>query len=254
MGNLLPKENQMAQLSSIHPESYEDEVWHGTHAATLRQLVFGVNDGLVATIGLVAGLTFAGARQGTVLGATIAAILAAVVSMALGSYLSTRTEVQYHQAQVVREEREIEQNPQEELNEMRQIYRGYGFAEDEIQVFLNRFLQDKKLWLNLMLRDELGIVQENFENPCTNAGLIALAVCIGSVPPLVPNFFSTHPQSVFLWVLGLSALTAFGLGAVTGRFSNKGFWRSGLSFLLVAAVAAGIGMGAGHLIAPIFGK
>ncbi len=244
----------MAQISSIHPESYQDESWHGTHATTLRQLVFGVNDGLVATVGLVAGLTFAGAKQGTVLGATIAAILAAVVSMALGSYLSTRTEVQYHQAQVVREEREIEENPEEELNEMRQIYRGYGFSEDETQVFLNRFVQDKKLWLNLMLRDELGILAENFENPWTNAGLMALAVCMGSLPPLIPNFFSPHPQAVFLWVIMLSALTAFMLGALTGRFSHKPLWRSGLSFLVVAAIAAGIGMAAGNLIAPIFGR
>ncbi len=244
----------MAQLSSWHPESYEDESWHGTHATTLRQVVFGVNDGLVATIGLVAGLSFAGAGQGTVLGATIAAILAAVVSMALGSYLSTRTEVQYHQAQVVREKREIEENPEEELNEMRQIYRRYGFSEDEIQVFLNRFLQDKSLWLNLMLRDELGILPENFENPWSNAGLMALAVGLGSLPPLIPNFFSTHPQGVFPWVVVLSALTAFSLGALSGYSSGKSVWRSGLSFLAVAAVAAGIGMAAGNLIAPIFGR
>ncbi|HBQ94589.1 MAG TPA: hypothetical protein DD856_05700, partial [Sulfobacillus sp.] len=230
----------MAQLTALHPERYEDESWHGTHATTLRQLVFGVNDGLVATVGLVAGLTFAGAGQGTVLGATLAAIFAAVVSMALGSYLSTRTEVQYHQAQVLREKREIEENPEEELNEMRQIYRGYGFSEDEIQVFLNRFLKDKKLWLNLMLRDELGILAENFENPWSNAGVMALAVGFGSLPPLIPNFFSTHPQGVFPWVIVLSALTAFLLGALTARSSGKSSWRSGLSFLAVAAVAAGI--------------
>nr|MDA8195002.1 VIT1/CCC1 transporter family protein [Thermaerobacter sp.] len=89
------------------PSQNRIEPWHSANAASLRQIVFGVNDGLVATVGLVAGLTFAGSSQGVVIGATLAAIVAAVVSMALGSYLSTRTEVRYYQAQVHREKREM---------------------------------------------------------------------------------------------------------------------------------------------------
>lgn len=239
------------QTSHYSPD--QTESWHASNGADLRQVVFGVNDGLVATIGLVAGLTFAGSHQGIVIGATLAAIIAAVVSMALGSYLSTRTEVRYYQAQVHREQTEITNEPEEELSEMHRIYRGYGFSEEETQIFLKRFQQDHDLWLKLMLRDELGIIPDTFESPIKNAGVMALAVLLGSLPPLIPNFVSTHPLQAFPWVVFLSALSAFVLGAAAGKSTGDTWWRSGISFLVVSAIAAGIGMGAGHLITPLLG-
>ncbi len=242
----------MAKIEAVHPADYRDEMWHGSSAVTMRQMVFGMNDGLVATVGLVAGLTFAGSSQRLLLGATLAAITAAVVSMALGSFLSTRTEVHYQKAQMRREQSEIEHRPEEELEEMRQIYTGYGFSADEVAIFLNRFQQDQKLWLNLMLRDELGIIPETFESPWINAGQMALAVLAGSIPPLVPNILLTRPTLAFPWAIILAILTAFGLGAATGRITGRLWWRSGLSFLGVASVAAMIGMGAGAFIAPLF--
>jgi len=237
----------------LHPRNFKDERWHGSGAATIRQMVFGMNDGLVATVGLVAGLIFAGTSKGVVIGATLAAIVAAVASMALGSFLATKTEVQYLQAEVRRESREIEEYPDEELDEMRQIYRRYGFSEHETEIFLTRFQSDKSLWLQLMLRDELGILPESFENPWVNAGLMALAVAIGSLPPLLPVILGSHPHNAFPWIIGLSAATAFGLGALTGWVTANRWWRTGFSFLLVATVAAVIGMGAGSLMAPLFG-
>ncbi len=236
-----------------HPQDYADETWHGSGGATLRQMVFGMNDGLVATVGLVAGLIFAGSSKGIVLGATLAAIIAAVSSMALGSYLSTQAEVGYQEAEIRREQREIEEQPNEELNEMRQIYRGYGLTDQEVDIFLSHFARDKQLWLRLMLRDELAIIPESFESPWKNAGLMALAVALGSLPPLLPILWSGTPKHAFQWVLVLSAIAAFGLGAITARSTTRRWWASGISFLVVASVAAGIGMGAGSLIAPLFG-
>ncbi len=234
-----------------HPQDYADETWHGNGATALRQLVFGVNDGLVATVGLVAGLTFAGSSRDIVLGATLAAIIAAVASMALGSYLSTQAEVGYQRAQIRREQREIDEQPEEELQEMRQIYQGYGFSDQEVDIFLSHFQRDKRLWLQLMLRDELGLLPESFENPWKNAGLMALAVAAGSLPPLAPILWASSPRGVFGWVIALSAMTAFGLGAATARSTGRQWWRAGLAFLVVAAIAAGVGMGAGSLIAPL---
>ncbi|MDA8192665.1 MAG: VIT1/CCC1 transporter family protein, partial [Thermaerobacter sp.] len=187
------------------------------------------------------------------IGATLAAIVAAVVSMALGSYLSTRTEVRYYQAQVHREKREMDDMPEEELAEMRHIYRGYGFSEEETEIFLSRFEQDHDLWLNLMLRDELGIIPESFESPVKNAALMALAVLSGSIPPLLPNIILSVPMAAFVWVIWLSALTAFVLGALTGQSTGETWWKSGLSFLAVSSIAAVIGMGAGHFITPLLG-
>ncbi|POB10543.1 VIT1/CCC1 transporter family protein [Sulfobacillus sp. hq2] len=243
----------MAQTPWEHPQEYQDETWHSAQTATVRQWVFGMNDGLVATVGLVAGLTFAHSSQGIVLGATTAAILAAIVSMALGSFLATHTTVRYQTAEIEREKREIQECPDEELDEMRRIYLRYGFSAEETAMILYRFEKDHSLWLQMMLRDELGIIPETFENPWHNAGSMALAVLVGSLPPLLPNLLVSLPLQAFPWVIVLSALTAFLLGAVTTRGTSETWWRSGLLFLVIASAAAAIGMGAGQLITPLLG-
>ncbi len=242
----------MERGALFRSEVLAEKTQSGSAGAALRQLVFGMNDGLVATVGLVAGLIFAGSSKGIVLGGTLAAMIAAVSSMALGSFLSTQAEVDYQQAQIRREQREMEEHPHEELQEMRHIYHGYGMSEQEVDIFIAHFQRDKELWLRMMLRDELGIVPESFENPWKNAGLMALAVVVGSIPPLVPIVFGRDPRQVFVWVLFVSALTALGLGAATARSTGRVWWRSAISFLIVASIAAAIGMGAGSLIAPLF--
>ncbi|NMP22873.1 VIT1/CCC1 transporter family protein [Sulfobacillus harzensis] len=229
------------------------EAWHGGGSATLRQMVFGMNDGLVATVGLVAGLIFAGSSRGVVLGSSLAAIIAAAVSsMVLGSYLSTRVEVGYHEVQVRREQRAIAEPPHEELQEMRRLYQSCGMSDLEVAMIRSHLQRDKTLWLRLMLRDELGIVPESFESPWRNAGLMALAVAAGSLPPVLPVIFGQNPRHALVWVVMFSVLTALGLGSATARSTGRRWWRSAISFLAVASIAAAIGMGAGSLIAPLF--
>jgi VIT1/CCC1 family predicted Fe2+/Mn2+ transporter len=241
----------MAKDFSLVQTAFTEERNPDGRATTIRQMVFGMNDGLVATVGLVTGLIFSGSSRAVILAATLAAIIAAVSSMALGSFLATKTEVEYLEAQIQQESRELEEDPEQELDEMRQIYRQYGFADAETEILLTRLKADKSLWLQLMLRDELGILPESFENPWSNAGWMALAVALGSLPPLLPIILGTQPKAALIWVISLSALTAFSLGGVTATVTANRWWRAGISFLLVATIAALIGMGAGTLIAPL---
>jgi len=241
----------MAKDVSLVQTAFTEERSSDQRATTIRQMVFGMNDGLVATVGLVTGLIFSGSSRSVILAATLAAIIAAVSSMALGSFLATKTEVEYLEAQIRQESRELEEDPEQELDEMRQIYRQYGFLDTETEILLTRLKADKTLWLQLMLRDELGILPESFENPWSNAAWMALAVALGSLPPLLPILLGIEPQPALIWVISLSALTAFSLGGVTATVTANRWWRAGISFLLVATIAALIGMGAGTLIAPL---
>lgn len=216
------------------------------------EAVFGMNDGLVATVGLVAGLTMAGAPHALLLEAVLAAIWAAIISMALGAYLATTTEVAHQQALIRREEWELEDHPDEELEEMREIYTRYGFQPDEVQVLLTGFQRNPDLWLRLMLRDELGILPERFEHPWVNALVMALAVGIGSLPPLMPNLWMIHPRQALPVVLLLSAGFAFCLGVATSRLTGRPWWRVGATFFLVAAVATLVGSAFGPVLQQLF--
>jgi VIT1/CCC1 family predicted Fe2+/Mn2+ transporter len=210
-----------------------------------------MNDGLVATTGLVTGMTLTGASHLTMITATLTAVWAAMISMAIGSYLGTHSEVAFQQAVVARERWELDDHPEEELDEMRVIYENYGFSPDEVAVFLRGFQRDPELWLRLMIRDEHGVLPETWESPISNALVMALAVLAGSIPPLLPNLVISSPQHSLPWVLVLAGVTAIGLGWFTARLTSQRPLRLALKFLALAAAAMLLGSIMGGLLGKV---
>ncbi len=236
----------------VHPRDYHGETWHTDYGSVLREAVFGVNDGLVSMLGIVAGVTASGLGHLHVVMAALVAVIAATVSMALGSYLSSRSENDFYASEVERERREIEEVPEHELQEIEEIYTGYGFAPDEVEMIKRRFAQNKELWLEFMLRDELGIIQSSQEQPWRNALIMAAAVLVGSAPPVVPYLLLGSTSTALRVAIVLSGLAAFSLGALKSRVAKGSWYGSGLTFLMVAAVAAVVGIGVGAIIPHLF--
>ena len=236
----------------VHPRDYHGEAWHTDYGSILREAVFGVNDGLVSMLGIVAGVTASGLGHLHVVIAALVAVIAATVSMALGSYLSSRSENDFYASEVERERREIEEVPDHEMQEIEEMYTEYGFAPDEVDMIKRRFAQNHDLWLEFMLRDELGIIQSSQERPGRNALIMAAAVLVGSVPPVLPYLVIGSTSAALRVAIVLSAVAAFTLGVLKSRLA-KGTWLgSGLMFLGVAAAAAIIGIGVGDLIPHLF--
>lgn len=217
-----------------------------------REIVFGMNDGLIATTGLVAGLTLTGASHAAMITATLAAVWAAMISMAIGSYLGTHSEVAFQRALVDRERWELDDHPEEELEEMRTIYHNYGFSTEEVAVLLRGFQRDPDLWLRLMVRDEHGVLPETWESPLGNAFVMALAVLAGSIPPLLPNLVLASPQHALVAVLILAAVTAVGLGWFTARLTTQVPIRLSLKFLALTSAAMILGSGMGGFIGKLW--
>ncbi len=216
-----------------------------------REIVFGMNDGLIATTGLIAGLTLTHASHSTMVTATLAAVWAAMISMAIGSYLGTHSEVAFQQALVARERWELADHPAEELEEMRAIYHAYGFSPDEIAVLLRAFERDPELWLRLMLRDEHGVLTETWESPMANALMMAVAVLAGSVPALVPNLVISSPPHALAYVLISAGLLAIGLGWSTARLTSQSPVRVATKFLALTSAAMVLGSGMGLFIGRV---
>lgn len=236
----------------VHPRDYHGESWHTDYGSVLREAVFGVNDGLVSMLGIVAGVTASGLGHLHVVMAALVAVIAATVSMALGSYLSSRSENDFYASEVERERREIEEVPDHEMKEIEEIYTGYGFTPDEVAMLQHRFSQNHELWLEFMLRDELGIIRASQEQPARNAAIMAAAVLVGSVPPVLPYLLLSSASTSLHVAMALSGLAAFGLGALKASVAKGTWWGSGLTFLLVAAVAAAVGIGVGAIVPHLF--
>ncbi len=224
---------------------------HTPQARSIRELVFGVNDGLVSVTGIVMGVTASRLAAHDIVISGLSAVTAATISMGLGAYLSTAAQNEYFMAERKREEYEVDTVPDEERREVEAIYRGQGFTSEETQKLTDRLTADKDRWIAFMMREELGILLDALDSPWRNAWVMAAAVILGAMPPMVPYLIwtDTHPAMVLAIVLAFSA--AFTLGVVKARVAKGRWLRSGLQFVAVAAAAVIVGIAAGHLFRQI---
>src|SRR5437899_7357349 len=148
--------------------------------------MFGMNDGLVSTIGFVAGATGALMQTRVVLLAGIASVVAGALAMGIGAFLASKSQRDFFESEKERERREIEEVPELERKEIRDIFTKLGFLKDEVEMIVNRVTSDKALWVRFMMREELGILEESFDNPVTVGFLMAGAYVVGGIGPLLP--------------------------------------------------------------------
>src|ERR1051326_8471493 len=92
----------------------------------LRAAGLGANDGIVSTASLIVGVAASDATRGGVLVAGVAGLVAGAMSMAAGEYVSVSSQSDTEQADLARERRELAEQPDFELEELRQIYIGRG--------------------------------------------------------------------------------------------------------------------------------
>ncbi len=162
--------------------------------------------------------------------------------MALGGYLSARTERDILEYRIETERQEIATEPEEERAELRDIYRRKGMAGALLDRVIAHQTSDHERWLNALVRDELGVVEEKPVAPWRQGLQIGASFALGGLIPTLPVLLGLPLPWMQVAAYGLTALTALGLGAVKARYSLKGPVRNGLEFL--AIVTAGTVAGA----------
>jgi len=210
----------------------------------LREIVFGLNDGLVTTLVFI--MAVSEIAPGRLLPVVLGEILAGGISMTLGGYLSARTSRQILDHRIATERYEVEHEPQEERAELRAIYRNKGFTDPLLRQVVDHLTANPERWHQAMVHDELGMVEDTRIYPVRQAVQIGLSFVIGGLIPSIPLFFSL-PFAQW-WAYGLTALTALLLGALKAHYTGQGPLRSGLEFLVIVTLGTFAGVAAGLLL------
>ncbi len=207
----------------------------------IHEAIFGINDGLVATVGLVSGEALAHQSHRSVLIAALSALGANVVSMAVGSYLATTSENDFNQREIREQKTQIERRPEHERRRMRRLLNEIGIPAASLPPVEANIVRSHSRWLNFMVREHLGIHQEKMERPLENAVTMGVAVMLGSAPPIIPYLlpFSVVISRNLSWIFALVA--ALGLGAFKGRITGSSMVRSAAWFGFLVSLSSLVG-------------
>jgi predicted membrane protein (TIGR00267 family) len=126
------------------------------------------------------------------------------------------------------------------------LYRGRGYKEDEVAILVNRATETPERWLSTLAKEELGLSEENFENPYQAGLLSGSSFALGALIPLFPYFFVHGIPAILASVL-ISGAAAFLIGLMKSFVTRRSWLRSGLEMVAIGAVAAGITYGVGSL-------
>ena len=239
-----------ANVSSAAPV----EDWHGGGIESIRNVIYGVNDGLTATLGVLTGVGGASVDPRVVLIGGLSAMVASGVSMAGGAYLASKSQREVYEGQLAREAAEIEAMPELERAELVEIYRSKGLTPDEAQTIVGRITSDKKVWLETQAREELGLDVAQFENPVREGLVAGISTLVGGAIPVAGYLlgrFMLHASLNGLGALAVAFVVCAGflflIGSARSFFTGKGGVRSGLEMLAVGSVVAAITYGVGVL-------
>jgi vacuolar iron transporter family protein len=211
----------------------------------LRPAVFGVMDGLVSNVALIAGVAGGGVSSGTVALAGFAGLVGGAFSMATGEYTSVAAQSELTRAEIAIERAEIRARPAAEQRELAGLYRSRGVdphLADQVAAQLSR--DPEQAW-RVHAREELGVDPDDLPSPWVAAGSSFAAFTVGAFLPLLPYLLGA---SSLLATAVLAAAGLFGFGALTARFTDRGWVYSGLRQLLLGAAAAAVTFGVGAAV------
>jgi vacuolar iron transporter family protein len=220
--------------------------------SSIRELVFGAQDGLVSTFAVVAGLAAAEVGHLVVLLGGAISAAAGVLSMSIGTFLSSRAQRQVYEAELARERREIREHPGEEIAELMAALTARGMARGDAAEVARRVARHPELLLAVLGVFELGLAPQRLGTPVRDAFVMAGAFAGASLVPLLP-FVQAQVLAGLAVSAALSVLALFFVGVLAGRVARMSGVRSGLEVAALGIASGTIGFGLGRLASLLLG-
>jgi len=251
-----------AARANLAPSEFAKE-WLAAHLADerrkasllgeVREAIFGAQDGLVSTLAVVSTVAGASSERLPVLIAGIASGLAGVFSMAAGEYMSSKSQHEIFEAQIVGERQEVAERPGEAEAEMAFMFEEDGLPAETSASMAHAIAQHPDVLLKTMVEKELGLTHRLAEgSPFQGALIMGAAFGIGAAVPIIP--YVVLGVHVATWVsVVATAAVLFGIGVVKSRWTHRTWWRSGAEILALGAVAGVAGYFFGNLLPGVLG-
>lgn len=224
----------------MHVSAQQEHVEsHFQSTELVRDVVIGMADGLTVPFALAAGLSGAIGSSHIVVMAGLAEIAAGSIAMGLGGYLAARGDAEHYVSERLREEREILERTQDEEEEIYEIFEEYGVTRAESGSVLSALKRNPRSWVDFMMRFELGLEKPARHRARQSASIIAFSYIAGGIIPLLPYMLMHRSTSALLVSVAITLTALFFFGAVKGKLTGGGTWKSALQTVVIGGLAAG---------------
>jgi len=221
----------------------------------LGEFVYGGIDGSVTTFAVVAGSAGAGLESSIVLILGFANLIADGFAMSVGSYLSTKSEKEHFEKHMAIEYWEVDNLPDVERQEIREIYEAKGFKGKLLEDVVATITADKDRWVDVMMKEELEMAKET-KSPFAMGGVTFLSFILFGLVPLiiyVVDFLNPLTQNLFFIASVLTALCFISIGFLKSAVTDTPRLRSILETLLLGGAAATLSYFVGDFLEGLIG-
>ena len=204
----------------------------------------------MTTFAVVAGSVGAGLDSAIIIVLGFANLLADGFAMSIGAYLSSKSNQDNYQKHRLMEYREIEETPEDEREEIREIYRAKGFSGDLLEKVVRVITSDKDRWVDDMMREELEMIEEDKSPLAIGAVTYISFILIGLIPLIIYVVDLYYPLQKNLFLIS-SILTAFGfliIGLMKAYVNRTFYWKGMLETLSLGGIAAVVAYYVGDLL------
>lgn len=221
--------------------------------SALGDAVLGGVDGIITTFAVVAGSAGAQLPAVVIIVLGLANLIADAFSMAVSNYLGTRSRQQEVERAKQDESWQIDQYPEGERREIREIFGRKGFRGATLDRIVEVITRNRDTWVDTMLREELNLSQVA-ARPLRAALATFIAFVMFGFIPLVPFVVAGFPQDyLFPISAAMSAVAFLVLGVWKGFMLERPPLGSGIQTLLIGGIAAVLAYSVGALLHDIFG-
>lgn len=201
-----------------------------------RDIILGLNDGLVSIFLLAVGVVGGGLDTDQVLLTTLAGALAGAVSMAAGEYLATKSQDQVLEAELKLEKVHIRDHRQQELDQLTEMFADMGLREEDVEMVVAAFDRSDDAILNAMKALEFGFVESERRSPYRAMLASGVLFLVGSLPVVLPFLVFDSANVALAWASVLALTGLFMVGVVKARVAKHHWLSSGFENMVIAGV------------------
>lgn len=213
-----------------------------------RDIILGVNDGLVSMFLLVVGVVGGGLASGEVLLTAVAGAIAGAVSMAAGEYLATKSQDEVLEAELELERIHIRDFRELELGQLREMFADMGLVEDDLDDVVAAFDRSDLALLNAMKSLEFGVVESERRSPYLAMAFSGGLFLVGSVPSVLPFALIDSPGNALALATVLAMAGLFLVGVTKANVIQSSRVKAGMENLVIAGIGGVIAWFVGDVI------